>query len=83
MSEENKKDLTLWIDAQLIKWTELYAANNQTSVSELVEEFFRDIERIQREMRTHAPILEQLTGIIPAGIDGKQMYGDYLMEKYG
>jgi len=41
--------LTLWIDAQLIKWTELYAANNQTSVSELVEAFFRDIERIQRE----------------------------------
>jgi len=79
-----KKKLTLRVNAQLIEEVKEYAADSHTSVSQLVEAFFRDLSRKKSGDETkHSPLVEQLTGILPLDIDEKQLYGDYLMEKYG
>ena len=84
MLTQEKKKLTLRINAQLIEQAKQYAADSDTSVSKLVEAFFYELDRKKRASETtHSPLVHQLTGILPSDIDAKQVYGDYLMEKYG
>ena len=84
MLTQEKKKLTLRVNAQLIEQAKQYAAEGNTSVSQLVEAFFYELDRKKRASETaHSPLVRQLTGILPPDIDAEQMYGDYLMEKYG
>jgi hypothetical protein len=81
MLVEEKKKLTLRINAQLIEQAKQYAAQHDTSVSQLVEIFFQELNRQEKQDST-TPVLDKLLGILPeeTGVDA---YYDYLVDKYG
>lgn len=81
MRTKEKKKLTIRVDARLIEQAKAYADAHNTSVSQLVEAYFVNLS--QEEPRQHAPITEELTGILPSDIDTEKIRLDYLMEKYG
>ena len=81
MTIQEKKKLTLRLNQQLIKQAKEYAAQHHISVSELVETYFLHLD-LEKEP-THTSLVQRLTGILPADIDVKQEYEEYLVEKYG
>ena len=81
MSIHEKKKLTLRLNQRLIKQAKEYAAQHNISVSELVETYFLHLD-LEREA-AHTPLVQRLTGILPADVDVKQEYEEYLVEKYG
>lgn len=78
---EEKKKLTLRINARLIEQAKQYAAQNETSVSQLVETFFQELNR-QARRPSSTPVLDKLLGILPEEIDVEDYY-NYLTDKYG
>lgn len=81
MTIYEKKKLTLRLNKRLIEQAKEYAAKHNISVSELVETYFLQLDLASG--RTHTPLVQQLTGILPADIDVKQEHKDYLVGKYG
>lgn len=81
MRTKEKKKLTIRVDARLIEQAKAYAEAHNTSVSQLVEAYFVNLS--QEEPTKHAPITEELTGILPSDIDVEKIRLEYLMEKYG
>ena len=81
MTIQEKKKLTLRLNKQLIEQAKLYAAKHNLSVSQLVETYFLNLPETDEE--GHTPLVRQLTGILPESADVEQVYGDYLVEKYG
>lgn len=81
MTVQEKKKLTLRLNKRLIEQAKQYAAKHNLSVSELVETYFLNLE--QDETAEHTPLVLQLTGLLPQSTDVEQIYGDYLVEKYG
>lgn len=81
MTVQEKKKLTLRLNKRLIEQAKQYAAKHNLSVSELVETYFLNLE--QDETAEHTPLVQQLTGLLPQSADVEQLYGDYLVEKYG
>jgi hypothetical protein len=81
MRTKEKKKLTIRVDARLIEQAKAFAEAHNTSVSQLVEAYFVNLS--QEEPPKHAPITEELTGILPSDIDVEKIRLDYLMEKYG
>lgn len=80
MLATKKKKLTIRVDARLIEQTKAYAAAHNTSVSQLVESFLLELNQ-QKQAESSTPILDALTGILPAEANIED-YHDYLMEKY-
>jgi len=76
-----KKKLTLRINAHLIEQAKHYANQHETSVSQLVETFFQELNR-QAQQDSATPVLDSLVGILPAETAVDDYY-DYLTEKYG
>ncbi|GIK54993.1 MAG: hypothetical protein HND44_01310 [Chloroflexi bacterium] len=76
-----KKKLTLRVDSQLIEEAKEYASLNNTSVSQLVEVYLRDLSR--RKEIAHTPLVQRLTGIIPPDSDIDDARFQYLLDKYG
>lgn len=81
MAIQEKKKLTLRVNAHLIERAKAYAQKHNTSVSQLVEVFIRNLEN--DEEIEHSPLVRQLTGILPPDIDVEAAYHDHLAEKYG
>ena len=81
MLHKEKKKLTLRLDARLIEKAKTYAAKHNTSVSQLIELFFRHLD--DENGAEHTPLVRQLTGILPPDIDVEDAYHTYLQEKYG
>ncbi|NKQ36467.1 MAG: hypothetical protein HF973_12720 [Chloroflexi bacterium] len=81
MLYKEKKKLTLRVDARLIERAKTYAAKHNTSVSQLIEVFFRNLD--DEYVAEHTPLVRQLTGILPPDIDVEDAYHAYLQEKYG
>jgi hypothetical protein len=81
MTIHEKKKLTLRLNQRLIKQAKEYAAQHNISVSELVETYFLHLDR--KIEPAHTPLVQRLTGILPADVDVKQEHEDYLEEKYG
>ena len=81
MTIQEKKKLTLRVNARLIERVKTYAQKHNTSVSQLVEVFIRNLE--DDEQTEHSPLVRQLTGILPPDIDIEAAYHDHLAEKYG
>lgn len=81
MTIQEKKKLTLRLNQQLIKQAKEYAAQHNISVSELVETYFLHLDL--RTESSHTPLVQRLTGLLPADVDVKQEYEEYLLEKYG
>jgi hypothetical protein len=81
MTIQEKKKLTLRLNQRLIEQAKEYAAQHNISVSELVETYFQHLD-LEGEP-SHTPLVQRLTGILPADLDVKQGYEEYLVEKYG
>ncbi|MCB9418983.1 MAG: hypothetical protein H6667_04225 [Ardenticatenaceae bacterium] len=80
MSIQEKKKLTLRVSTHLIEQAKIYAQKHNTSVSQLVEVFIRNLENDAEA--EHTPLVRQLTGILPADIDVEETYHTHLEEKY-
>ncbi|MFQ5400797.1 MAG: DUF6364 family protein [Anaerolineae bacterium] len=78
---QEKKKLTLRVNALLIEQAKAYAAKHNTSLSQLTEVFFHYLG--EAEEAEHTPLVRQLTGLLPADMDVEETYHAYLREKYG
>lgn len=77
--------LTLKLDKKVIEKAKKYASNKKTSLSRLVEAYFQSltIEDDVSEFEISPFIKSIATGTeMPADLDYKKEYSDYLMEKY-
>lgn len=77
--------LTLSLKPDVIQKAKQYAKAHQTSLSVLVENYFRFLTNKQKENEEKlSPLVEELSGIIklPKDFDLKSNYTDYLMQKY-
>ena len=81
MLVKEKKKLTIRVDSRLIEQTKIYAREHNTSISQLVETYFLNLST--EKEGAHSPLVQQLTGIIPADVDAEEAYQEYLSEKYG
>ena len=72
--------LTLKLDKEIIERAKLYARNNNTSLSKLIENMLSRMTSSNEDDVKITPLVESLSGIInPKEIDD---YSDYLAEKY-
>jgi len=77
--------LTLSLNNTVIEKAKSYAKMNHTSLSVLVENYFRFLtEQKPKDTKTVSPIVSELSGIIdlPEDFDPKKEYRDYISEKY-
>ncbi len=74
-----KTKLTLRIEKSVIELAKNYAQAHQTSLSRLVAEFLRTLDAPRPTLK--APILEDLSGILPTDISLDE-YHAYLEQKH-
>jgi hypothetical protein len=78
-----KARLNLTIDEALLSSIKTYASNNQTSVSELVENYFKQIARPAKR-KNIVDLVEKLERPhIDGGADLKELYYEDKGAKYG
>ncbi|MEW5988721.1 MAG: DUF6364 family protein [Chloroflexota bacterium] len=80
MQLEEKRKLTLRLEEHLIQRAKAYASQHDTSVSHLVESFFRNLSSPD-EFIPETALVRQLNGILPPEIRLEDYY-EYLVEKY-
>ena len=76
--------LTLTVDPEVVKQAKAYAANQQQSLSKLVENFLRTLPARTEEGEIKLTgVTAQLAGIIDEkDLEKVESYTDYLQEKY-
>jgi hypothetical protein len=80
--------LTLKLDKAIIEQAKQYAKEQQTSLSRLIENYLAVITKSKTEGNRKeieiTPLVKSLSGIAKTddNIDEKQMYKDYIIEKY-
>lgn len=81
--------LTLKLDKFVIEKAKKYASSNKRSLSRLIESYLKTLvdgdEKLKQDDDIEiSPYVKSLkTGLkVPVDIDYKDMYGDYLAEKY-
>jgi len=72
--------ITLYSEEELINSIKLYAKEHNTSVSKIVNNFFKNLLQQEKPSNKKSKITDSLTGRLK-NID-KNVYGDYLQEKY-
>jgi hypothetical protein len=78
--EMNKTKFTVRVDADTLSAAKQYAGQHGTTVTNLVEEFFRSLGKVN-EISQETPVLNELAGslIADASIDA---YRTYMEKKY-
>lgn len=74
--------LTLNLSEEVIKEAKVYARANAISVSKLVENYLSSLTYSSKKESSISPLVESLTGIIPADYDERKEYRDFIDEKY-
>lgn len=74
--------LTLSMDSSVIASMKGYAAENNSSISQIVESFFKNLLSSQSKSKEISPLVQELSGIIPVGKNDEEDYIDYLESKY-
>ena len=74
--------LTLSMDSSVIASMKGYAAENNSSISQIVESFFRNLLSSQSKSKEISPLVQELSGILPVEKNDKEDYIDYLESKY-
>ena len=72
--------LTVRVSRDLLDNVKRYAAQNNTTLTELIEAYLRRIPA--QHPLENAPIVRQLSGVLPADLT-IQDYKEHLDEKYG
>ncbi len=76
------KKLTLKLDESVIQYAKEYAVECNSSLSRMVEDYFRNIISDKRHNRRYSPLVEELSGVI-SDSDLKNIdYVSYLERKY-
>jgi hypothetical protein len=73
-------ELTLRLPAGEIEFIEEYAKGRKLTVSELIEQYIRELQ-VSQKFEPH-PDLKKVTGIIPQNLDVKAEYYQHLVEKH-
>ena len=66
--------LTLRVNKELAEAAKQYADQRDTSLSRLVENYLRVLTSIRQESAISAPILQRLTGTLPADVSPDEYY---------
>ncbi len=74
--------LTLKMDQNVINSMKQYAAQNDKSLSNLVEEFFKSMAAAGNKNENISPLVKELSGIISEKDLENISYTDYLEKKY-
>jgi hypothetical protein len=74
--------LTVRVEKELIEAAKRYAREQGVSLSELIEAYLRTLAVTQDEIAGRAPVLQRLSGILPAEASLDD-YHQHLREKYG
>ena len=74
--------LTLKMDQNVINAMKQYAAQNDKSLSNLVEEFFKSMTAVGNKNEKISPLVKELSGIISEKDLENISYTDYLEKKY-
>jgi hypothetical protein len=72
--------LTVRVPRDLLENIKRYAAENNTTITDLIEAYLRRIPA--QQSLDDAPIVRRLSGILPANVS-LQDYREHLEEKYG
>ena len=78
-----KTKLTLSIDEKKVRKIKEYAKQNETSVSNLVEEHFEKLITSKTKQKLDASKLLGIFGRVPKNFDWKKERTDYLIKKHG
>lgn len=78
--------LTLKLDQEIIEKAKKYASEKKLSLSRIIENYLNSLtsdKKIDNEIEISPFIKSLRTGVkIPADLDYKKEYGDFLAEKY-
>lgn len=74
--------LTLKLDAQVISLAKKYAAQRQSSLSRLVETYFRRLVSERSVVPKYSPLVKELSGVISKKDLADLDYSEYLTNKY-
>ena len=74
--------LTLSMDSSVISSMKGYASENNSSISQIAESFFRNLLSSQSKNKKISPLVQELSGIIPVEKTDKSDYINYLEAKY-
>ncbi len=77
--------ITLYSKKALIEQMKVYAKEQNSSVSKIVNEFFKNLLKEREEVtkkRKKSQITDSLAGILHETQGGKKIYHNYLEEKY-
>ena len=76
--------LTLNIDKSVIERAKEYAKSHKISLSKLIETYLASLTNKKSQETEITPLVESLSGVIELekDFDYKNVYSDYLMEKY-
>ncbi len=74
--------ITLYSEKQLIKEIKAYAREHNTSVSKMVNGFFRNILDRKKSQQPGSRITDSLTGILSDTTASKETYHAHLVDKY-
>ena len=79
-----KTKLTLTMDDRIIKKAKTYAGKKHTSLSRLIENYFKIIADDESGSAAPTPLVQKLSGVIKIrqGEDIRDEYTDYLIRKY-
>ena len=78
------KKLTLSLDGTIIESAKKYAKSNNVSLSKLIESYLTTLTKRKKGGAHITPLVESLSGVITLdeNFDVKDVYADYLIEKY-
>lgn len=74
--------ITLYSESELIKEIKAYAKNHNTSVSKIVNTFFKNLLHTQPPSQQKSKVTDSLIGIIDAKHLDENDYKTYLTDKY-
>lgn len=76
--------LTLKLNQQIIEKAKKYASFNNTSLSDLIENYLDKLTSEKENSITISPLVKSLSGVIslPKKHNEREEYADYLSDKY-
>jgi hypothetical protein len=76
--------LTLSIDKSVIERAKQYAHRPRHSLSGMVENYLREVTRVEFDNEEVTPVVAELSGVLPADAVTAHCddYSDYLADKY-
>ena len=82
MAPYEKKKLTIRVDSRIIEKAKEYAANRETSLSQLVEMFLDNLITNSDQVEAHTELVHQLSGLIPEELETNRIRDQHIREKY-